>query len=193
MNNQSSIEKLIISGKKVFTVEDLAVIWNISDHRKLIERIKYYLRQQKFSSIYRGVYVYGEPSPLEIAQKLVPLSYVSLYTTSQMHGLTFQHYSSIYCMSLRSVNFEIDSHKYIYRKVKNEIFFNNLGLITQDNCTFANRERTVCDLLYVFPGIELDNISNIDIMLLKKISKIYHNKRLEKDVKNIVTQIKEGR
>ena len=41
MRNQTNIEKLITSGKKVFTTDDLAVIWEISDRKKLIGRIKH--------------------------------------------------------------------------------------------------------------------------------------------------------
>jgi hypothetical protein len=86
-NNISRIEQLALSGKKVFTTEDLAVIWQIPQRRKLIESIKYYLREKRLTSIHKGVYAYGEDyTPLDIAQKLVPLSYISLYTTSQMHG-----------------------------------------------------------------------------------------------------------
>lgn len=51
MNNQTNIEKLITSGKKVFTTDDLAVIWQISDRDKLIQRIKYYLRNHRLIHI----------------------------------------------------------------------------------------------------------------------------------------------
>src|SRR6266496_5713016 len=98
MKNQTNIEKLITSGKRVFTTDDLAVIWQISDRKKLIARIKYYLRQQRLLHIHKGVYAYGDYTPLDVAQKLVPLSYLSLYTAAQMHGLTFQYYSTVFGM-----------------------------------------------------------------------------------------------
>jgi len=193
MQNQTNIEKLITSGKSVFTTEDLAVIWNISDHQKLIERIKYYLRKKRLVHIHRGVYAYGEYTPLDVAQKLVPLSYMSLYTTSQMHGLTFQHYQAIYCMSLNSRTYELKAQKYIYHRVKEEIFYSDQGLVNQGRYIIAGKERTICDLLYVFPGFAFDNLEGVDPELLQKISHIYNNKRLQKEVTVIVTEIQAGK
>jgi len=186
MINQTNIERLISSGKKVFTTDDLAIIWGVSDRKKLIGRIKYYLRQQRLIHIYKGLYAYGEYTPLDIAQKLVPMSYLSLYTTSQMHGLTFQYYSTIFCISLKSKKYNVDGQKYEYRKVKDAIFYNDLGLMQEEGHTIANKERTICDLLYVFPGFAFDNIKSVDIEMLHKIATIYDNKRLQKDVSKII-------
>ena len=109
MENQiTNIEKLATSGKKVFTIEDLAVLWQIPERRKLIERIKYYLREKRLIHIAKGVYAYGQDyTSMDVAQKLVPLSYISLYTASQLHGLTFQYYTSVYSISLRSKTYTI--------------------------------------------------------------------------------------
>lgn len=189
MRNQTSIEKLITSSKRVFTTDDLAVIWEISDRKKLIERIKYYLRQQRLTHIYKGIYAYGEYTALDIAQKLVPMSYLSLYTTSQMHGLTFQYHSTVFCVSLKSKKYDIDGQSYEYHKVKESIFFNNIGLIEENGCTLANKERTVCDLLYVFPHFAFDNLRGIDVNMLRAVSFIYGNKRLVAEVANLIKVI----
>lgn len=189
MRNQTNIEKLILSGKKVFTTSDLAVIWGISDRKKLIERIKYYLRQQRLIHIHKGVYAYGEYTALDVAQKLVPMSYLSLYTTSQMHGLTFQYQSTIFSMSLKSKTYSIDDQGYEYHKVKESIFFNSLGIVQKDGYSIANKERTICDLLYVYPHFAFDNLKGVDTNILKDISSIYSNKRLEKDVNKIIKVI----
>lgn len=193
MKNQTNIEKLITSGKKVFTTDDLAVIWEITDRKKLIERIKYYLRRQRLIHIYKGLYAYGEYTPVDIAQKLVPLSYLSLYTTSQMHGLTFQYYSTIFCISLKSRKYDIDDQKYEYRKVKETIFYSDLGLVKENGRTIANKERTICDLLYVFPGFAFDNLKSINVEMLRKIAPIYGNKRLQKEVSDLIKVIENDR
>ncbi len=193
MNNQTNIEKLILSGKKVFTVGDLAVIWQISDRKKLIARIKYYLRHHRLTRIHKGVYAYGEYTPIDVAQKLVPLSYLSLYSTSQMHGLTFQYYSTVFCVSLKSKTYDIAGQKYEYRKVKESIFYNDLGLIQDNGHTIAGKERTICDLLYVFPSCAFDNLQGVDLAMLSKISSIYGNKRLQKEVIGLIKIIEEDR
>lgn len=188
MENQiKNVEKLALSGKNVFTIEDLAVIWQIAERRKLIERIKYYLRKKRLVHISKGVYAYGEGyTPLDIAQKLVPLSYISLYTTSQMHGLTFQYYGSIYNIALKSKKYELKKQNYIYHKVKEKIFYNQLGLVDNGRYTIADKERTICDCLYVFPGFSFDNLRSIDTEKLSTLSKMYDNKRLEREVNEII-------
>lgn len=190
----TNIEKLIASGKKVFTIEDLAVMWQISDRRRLIERIKYYLREKRLLHISKGVYAYGtDYTPMDIAQKLVPLSYISLYTTSQMHGLTFQYYETIYSIALKSKTYKINNQNYIYHKVKEPIFYSQLGLINNGRYTIADKERTICDCLYVFPGFAFDNTLGIDTQKLFELSKLYGNKRLEKDVQILIKHIETER
>jgi predicted transcriptional regulator of viral defense system len=191
MNNQTAnIEKLAISGKKVFTIEDLAVMWQIPERRKLIELIKYYLRKKRLKSIHKGVYVYGEGyTSFDIAQKLVPMSYISLYTASQMHGLTFQYYESVYCLSLKSKKYQIGEQNYTYHKVKEQVFYNSIGLIDNGMYIVADKERTICDCLYVFPGFYFDNLLGVNKEKLLALSKVYGNKRLEKEVKKLILSI----
>lgn len=186
MSKQSSIEKLLITGKKVFTTEDLAVIWGITERRKLLERINYYLREKRLISIHKGVYAYGDYTSLDIAQKLVPLSYLSLYTTSQMHGLTFQHYSSVFCVSLKSKKYNIKNQTYVYHKVKEPVFYSQLGLESNGRYTLAGRERTICDMLYFFPTVAFDNLKGVDWQKALQIAGIYNNKRLVGDINKLV-------
>ncbi|MFH1187098.1 MAG: hypothetical protein V1697_02905 [Candidatus Levyibacteriota bacterium] len=189
-NKIANIEKLAILDKKVFTTDDLAIIWQIPERRRLIERIKYYLRKKRLTHIHKGVYAYGKDySPLDIAQKLVSLSYISLYTTTQMHGLTFQFYSSIFCVSLESKKYQKGEQKYIYHRVKEMVFYNQTGLIDNGRYIIADKERTICDCLYVFPGFSFDNLLGVDKEKLLKLSSFYKNKRLEKDIKKLVSLI----
>lgn len=186
----AKIEKLALSGKKVFTTEDLAVIWQIPERRRLIELIKYYLRQKRLTRIHKGVYAYGEDfTPLDIAQKLVPLSYVSLYTTSQMHGLTFQYYETIYAISLKSRKYRIGGREYIYYRVKEPIFYNQLGLVDNGRYIIADKERTITDCLYVFPRFAFDNLRGVNKEKLHDLAKIYDNKSLEKRVNKLIREI----
>lgn len=186
-NNITNTEKLALSGKKVFTTGDLAVIWQIPERRRLIELIKYYLREKRLHSIYKGVYAYTEDvTPFDIAQKLVPLSYISLYTTSQMHGLTFQYYETIYSISLKSKKYELEKQNYVYHRVKEPVFYNQLGLVNNGRYIIADRERTITDCLYVFPDFAFDNLRGVDKEKLLTLSKPYSNKMLEKRVRELV-------
>lgn len=187
LNQTTNIERLALSEKLVFTTEDLAVIWQIPQRRRLIELIKYYVRQKRLIGIYKGVYAYGDGyTPLDIAQKLVPLSYISLYTASLIHGLTFQYYDTIYAVSLKSRKYKISEREYRYYRVKESIFYNQLGLINNGRYIIADKERTITDCLYVFPHIAFDNLHGLDKEKLLVLSKIYNNKSLEKRVKELI-------
>jgi hypothetical protein len=61
------------------------------------------------------------------------------------------------------------------------VFYNPIGLMSNGKYTIANKERTLCDLLYVYPGISFDNLNNIDVDMLHIIANIYGNKRLVKE------------
>lgn len=190
MNQTANIEKLALSKKKVFTIEDLAVIWQIPQRRRLIELIKYYLREKRLIHVYKGIYAYGEDfTPLDIAQKLMPLSYISLYTTSQIHGLTFQYYQTIYAISLSSRRYKIGKQGYIYHRVKESIFYNQLGLTNNGRYIMADKERTITDCLYVFPNFAFDNLRGVNKEKLLTVVKIYNNKSLEKRVKKLIKMI----
>lgn len=184
------MEKLALSGKRVFTTEDLAVFWQIPQRRRLIELIKYYLRKRRLVRIFKGVYSYGDDYTLfDIAQKLVPLSYISLYSTSQMHGLTFQYYQTIYSISLKSKKYQLGDQGYVYHLVKEPIFYDQLGLINNGRYTFADKERTITDCLYVFPNFAFDNLEGVDKEKLLTLSRIYNNKMLEKRIKELIKTI----
>lgn len=186
-DNMTKMEKLALSGKKVFTTEDLAIIWQIPQRQRLIELIKYYLKEKKLTSIYKGVYAYGtDYTPFDIVQKLVPLSYISLYTTSQIYGLTFQYYQAVYAISLKSKKYKLGEQNYVYRQVKEPIFYNQLGLVNSGRYIIAGRERTITDCLYVYPNFAFDNLLGIDKEKLLALSKIYDNKRLEKRVRELI-------
>lgn len=186
-NDISKMEQLALSGKKVFTTEDLSVIWQIPERRRLIELIKYYRREKRLTSVHKGIYAYGEDyTPLDIAQKLTPLSYISLYTASQIHGLTFQYYDTTYAISLKSKKYTAGNRDYIYHRVKELIFYNQLGLVNSGRYIIADKERTITDCLYVYPNFAFDNLEGIDKEKLLTLAKIYSNKMLEKRIRELI-------
>lgn len=189
MNNQTNIEKLITSGKHVFTVDDLAVLWDVPDRRKLVERIKYYVRRGRLTHMYKGLYGYGEVTSLEVAQKLVPMSYISLATASRLHGLSFQYDPAVYCVAPQRKAYDIGGQAYRYHRIKPLVFYQPLGLIDRGQYTLAGPERTICDTLYLFPGAGFDNLTGVDAKLLADIARLYDNKRLRRDVAVLCKQI----
>ncbi len=190
----TKLEKLILSDKNIVTIQDLSVIWNIDDRRKLLEAIKYYVRKGRLKIIRRGVYGASDSyDNFELAQKINPLSYISFYTALSYHGISFQFYETIHSMAQNTKNISAGGSIFSYHKIKSDIFFNSLGIEKMKRYMIASPERAVCDTLYLKSRIAFDNIMKLNVKKLLDISKIYNNKRLETDIKSIVKDIKNVR
>ncbi len=186
------IEQLLVSSQAVFTVQDLATLWKVSNKVSLYSNIRYYLETGRLKKVHKGVYVVGELdeiSSFEVAQKLITPSYVSYYTALAAHGIIFQLYSSIHSMALQSKQLNIFSknEKFVYHKLKEKVFYNSLGIEDRTKYLIAGPERAVCDSLYLTSDLAFDSLKMIDFDLLKKVSKIYDNSRLEAEVERIVS------
>ncbi len=174
----------------IFTTNDLVILWKVKNRREAIESIKDYMRRGRIYSIKRGVYSLNKEYDIkELAQKLISPSYISYYTALGTHGIIFQKYSEMHSMSLYSKTFEIDDQKYVYHKINSNILQSQEGVISNENYTIAGPERAICDSLYLNSNIAFDNLRNIDTIKLSKISKIYKNKRLEKDISELIKHI----
>ena len=189
MTKMTKIENLILSGKNIFSLQDLAVQWNIVEHRKLVELVKYYLRQKRILPIKKGLYSINKSySDLELAQKLVPISYVSYHTALSFYGVNFQFHSEIHSCSLKSKTIQIGEKKFVYHKIPDQVFYSGVGLVQENNFTIANLERTICDSLLINKNIGFDHLDNINAEKLIEISKIYKNKRLENSLNKLTKQ-----
>jgi hypothetical protein len=125
------------------------------------------------------------PSPNEIAQKLIPLSYISLSTALSLHGINFQYDPAIYSVSLMSRRYKLNDQVYVYHKIKELVFFDQAGLENKKTYTIASPERAVCDTLYFSASWSFDNLDKINKDKLLELSAIYRNRELEQRVKKI--------
>lgn len=184
----TKIEKLLLSGQNIFTVQDLATLWQISDKVQLWNTIRYYLRSNKLNRIHKGLYAVRNYDSYEVAYKLVIPSYISFYTALGFHGITFQSYETTHSMSLISKKIKIKSRDFNFHRIKEEIFFDPTGIdeVKSDNgfvkYKIADKERAICDSLYLLPNLAFDNLSGVNFDKLLSTAKIYKNKKLEKTV-----------
>jgi predicted transcriptional regulator of viral defense system len=189
----NKILQLSKTDKEIFSTQDLAVIWNQSDKKKLYETIKYYLRTNQLYQITRGIYSLEKLDEknitkninlaFKIAQKISPNSYISLYTALKYHGLIFQYYEDIYSIGKRNMEREVFNKKFIYKSIKDDIFRNERAIISKNGYRIASKERAVCDTLYLIPNVGIDNIEALGRKKVEEISKIYGNKSLDKRLK----------
>ena len=191
---KTKAEILLSVPQRVFTVDDLAILWQIPDRSKLWESIKYYVRTKRLHSIQRGVYAISEDySPFEAGVKLFPPAYASFITALAHHGVMFQYSSEIHLMAQASKRLEIGGQIFVYHQLKNEVLLNQQGIDKVDNYWIAGLERAICDTSYLVPNFVFEYLGNVDFQKLELIAKIYNNKALEKRIEQIISLTKEDR
>ncbi|MBD3300528.1 MAG: hypothetical protein GF347_04200 [Candidatus Moranbacteria bacterium] len=183
----TKITELLKARQKILTIQDLGVIWRENDRKKLIEAIKYYLRKGDLKKIKKGIYyIEKDFDDFELAQKIVPVSYISFYTALNKHGVVFQYYKNIHSMALKTKNVKVEDKIFKYHQIKSDIFFNSLGIEQKENYLIASKERAICDSLYLKPKLAFDNLSGLDVEKLLKIAGIYENQNLLKEIKKLI-------
>ncbi|MEA3355078.1 MAG: hypothetical protein U9Q63_01165, partial [Patescibacteria group bacterium] len=122
----------------------------------------------------------------EVANKLVRNSYISLFSALKIHGVIFQYYGGIYSVANKPVEKTVSGIKFIYKKIKQDVLFNDMGIIQKNLARVAGIERSICDALYFFPKLGLENINNVSKSRIMKIANIYNNKLLLKRIKKLM-------
>jgi len=168
--------KIKESGQTVFTFSDLSNAVPRYSGNKLKSALKYAVRIGDIIRVTKGVYAMTKDySKQEFANKYRSPSYISLYTVLEESGIVFQPYSSIYLISNRSQEIEIDSQKYIYRKIKDDILLNPLGINNLGHINKATPERAICDKLYLDGPEYFDNLRSINWNLISQLNQIVYN------------------
>lgn len=186
---ENSVTTLFKSKKTIFTPRDLFLLWSIKDQDYLKTKIYRLIKNKQLTRLKRGVYALDNGyDRYELANKLVTPSYVSLRTVLAKNGVVFQYDSRISSVAPYNREFNIDGQKYIYKKAKNEILFDNSGIINIENKSYASPERALDDLLYLEKSASVDNLDNIDLGKCLIFAKIYKNKSLEKRIQRLKGQ-----
>ncbi len=190
----TKIEKLLISKQRVFTIDDLALMWNMPDRKKLWESVKYYLRSKKLKKIYSGVYALADfkYDQLELAVNLFTPAYISFHSALGIHGVNFQQYNSVHSMALASKKIKIEGMDFVFHQLKNETFFNEIGIEQKETYKIASVERAICDSLYLVPSMTFDVLDAVSPDKLQQVVQIYKNNSLEKRVQTIIRRMKDA-
>jgi len=172
--------KLRKNDQTVFRFSDLSQVVAGYTGSKLRSALKYALTKGDIFRISQGIYSLSKDySRLEFANKYRSPSYISLYSVLQKEGIVFQPYSTIYVVSSRSQEIEIDGQKYIYRKIKDDVLLNPFGVKNENGIQIANIERAICDKIYLDGDEYFDNLRNIDWNLMTEINqKVYSENKL---------------
>lgn len=180
--------KLLRSKKSVFKVDDIKKIFDNNNEQVIRNYLSKAKNKWLIDIVYPGIWYLKdkEINFFELSCKIRKKSYVSFETILQKEWVIFQDYSNTITMaSDNSITKECSWKQFIYYKIKDSILLNPIGINHKWNYMIATKERAICDRLYLTSNYYFDNLSNLDLEMLKQISKIY-NKRVILQVKQII-------
>jgi predicted transcriptional regulator of viral defense system len=187
----SKLKKLLTSGRNIFTLEDMSVIWGQKQITDTSQSAKQYARRGELSRLRRGVYVLpnAKPTPPEIASKIVNPSYLTGESVLKKHASSFQFDNRITSAALISKRVNVRDVEYVYYKLDERIFFDDFGVFPdQNNVMTACFERAIADLIYITGGkFAFEDLTGVDWDKLNEIGKIYG----KKSVLNNIAKLKE--
>lgn len=178
--------------KTVFSTQDFNKFWQYKNYRSLIRRISYLNKSGKLKKIHRGLYsiVGRKINELELANKVRIPSYLSFETVLYTEGLIFQWDSRITLAAKNSEEIQVGGLGLVFRKLKDPILLNLMGIKKEDNYYVASKERALLDMLYINPKFTFDNLRGVDFAKLKELLPIYGTKSIEKVVKRLEEHVR---
>ena len=184
----NSLEQLYKTGKTVFSLQDLRVIWREPHAEALRAKIKYYIRTGRFLRLKRGVYAFAkEYNHFELAQTLITPSYISLESALRHQGLLFQFNTAVTCIAGYTRSFNIDWRIYQYHKLRNDVLSSPLGIEREKFYMVASPERAFCDSVYLGYSPSTEESYEWNIGLLKKLVELYNVPRVSGAVSRLLS------
>ena len=185
MATDNLIAKLYASPKTILTTKDIALIWEETNTVNLLAKIKYYAKQGSLLRLSRGIFAKNkEYDPKELAASIYTPSYISFETALREAGIIFQHHEAIFVAGPYPMIKKINGHTIVFRKLKDSILYNGLGVKKEKGFSIATPERAFLDTIYLSPKFYFDNLAPINWEQCFELVKIYGNKQLVKRLKN---------
>lgn len=176
----ASLAQLLRANQTVFTFREISLLWRETDFAAAKSRVHYYVRKKELYPLRRGIYAKDRQyDRLELAGRIYTPAYVSMETVLQREGVIFQRDTRIYVASYLAREIECDGTTYVFRKLRDSILQNPLGL-EQKQCAMASRERAFMDVLYLYKDFYFDNLSGIDWDACFALLPVYGQKSMEK-------------
>ncbi|HCC04958.1 TPA: hypothetical protein DEP58_01465 [Patescibacteria group bacterium] len=178
------LEVLLRSKKNIFSTKDVALLWNEDDNKVVTDRLKKYVNAEKLFRPYRGLYAKDKNyDQFELVTRIYTPSYISFETVLTRKGINFQYYKNIFVASYINREITVNEQKITFVRMKDYVLSSTLGIEHKDGYAIATQERAFLDRIYVSKEYHFDNLSSLNWDAVFEIVPIYHNKRMEKRVK----------
>lgn len=191
MQKGNYLTDILRSSKTVLTINDIALIWKDSNSKAIKSRLSYYVKNKDIFRVRRGIYTKNkEYSKLELATRIFTPSYISFETVLAKEGLIFQYQTKIQLSSYLNRELNIDGQIYSYKKLKETIITNSIGVENVNGISIASTERAFLDILYTNNDYHFDNLRSLNWDKVMSILPIYSNKRMLKIVLKLFKESK---
>jgi hypothetical protein len=158
----------------VFTTADLALLWGESNPELVKNRLYRYVKSGGLLRLRRGTYAKDANfDKYELATKIFSPSYVSFETVLRDAGVVFQYYGLVTVASYQTKEIDCSGQKYSFRKIKDDILTNPIGIENKGSCGIASPERAFLDTVYLQKEYHFDNLSALDWKKVDEILPIY--------------------
>lgn len=168
--------------QKIFSLKELSLMFPSIKYVNLKRRLNNLVKRNRILNPSRGFFAKDDYTITELAGKIYSPSYLSLESVLAKEGIIFQRYDSTFMVSYINREIKINNNNIVYKRLRNEILLNNLGIEKKDNYFIASKERAFTDAVYLYRDYHFDNLSILNWDLVLELSKIYKNKKTTKRI-----------
>ena len=169
----------------VFSFKELLLLSRETKPPLLRRRLSYYVKQGELYAIRRGLYAKDKNyDRYELATKIFTPAYVSFETILAKAGVIFQYYNTIFVASYQTKEIVCDGQTFSFKKLKDTILTNKMGIERKDNYYAASPERAFLDILYLNKDYYFDNLAPLNKEKIMSLLPLYANQRMEQKVRS---------
>ena len=178
------LETLLRSPKTIFSIQDVSLMWGEENEITISIRLNKYVKAGKLIRVRRGLYVKDKNyDRFELATRIYTPSYISFETVLTREGVNFQYYGNVFTASYINREISVGEQKITFVRMKDYVLSNTTGIEHKEGYAIATRERAFLDRVYVSKDYHFDNLANLNWDKVFEILPVYHNKRLDKKIK----------
>ena len=188
------LKEILKSDQTVFSFKELLLLFSSIDKESLKSSLHYYAKKGDLYHVRRGLYAKdAQYNRFELATKIFIPSYISFETVLTSAGIIFQYYSQIFVASYQSREITCDGQTYVYRRLKQTVLTNSLGIELGKQYSIASKERAFLDIIYLNKKYHFDNLEPLNWDLVYTLLSVYgKNKAMSKRVAEYYDLFKKG-
>jgi len=180
--NKNLILEIYKKPQTIFSLKEISLMFPEFAYKNLKSKLSYFVSTGKLKRVRKGIYAKENFNSLELANKIYTPSYISLETVLKKEGIVFQKYETIFVSSYLTRRIKVEDQEIFYRKIKDEVLLNSLGVKEENSYFIASKERAFLDAVFIYKDYHFDNLRPLDWEKIKEIEKIYSSKTLVKRV-----------